>query len=60
MCGCEAHWSQRSEGLTEQTMERDVHNDDEYCDDGDDNDDDVTDLFLYLHYESLPVSGKVS
>ena len=53
MCGCEAHWSQRSEGLTEQTMEHDVHNDDEYCNDGDDDnddddDDDVTDLFLYL------------
>ena len=32
MCRCEAHWSQRSEGLTEQTMEHDVH----YYDDDDD------------------------
>ena len=34
-CGCEAHWSQRSEGLTEQTMELDFHRDDD-DDDGDD------------------------
>ena len=35
-CGCEAHWSQRSEGLTEQTMELDNH-----CDEDEDDDDDV-------------------
>ena len=59
--GCEPHWSQRSEGLTEQTMEHDFICDDYDDDDGGDDegdDDEEVDNMMVMKMRRMTIATK--